>query len=82
MSPDVISIPARGTTCTRMPAGLRSREVVVQCLEVGQRVDEIAQALGISSTTVRKWWRRHRPAKACRIGGSRPQRSPRQTRAR
>jgi transposase InsO family protein len=57
----------------------KGREVLVQRLEAGQRVDEIAQALGISSTTVRKWWRHHQAGEGLQDRSSRPQRSPRQT---
>lgn len=57
----------------------KGREVMIQRLEAGQRVDEVAQALGISGTTVRKWWRRHQAGEGLQDRSSRPQRSPRQT---
>ena len=57
----------------------KGREVLVQRLEAGQRVDEVARALGISSTTVRKWWRRHQAGEGLQDRSSRPRRSPRQT---
>lgn len=34
------------------------REVLIRRLQAGQRVAEVAQAMGISEPTVRKWWRR------------------------
>lgn len=57
----------------------RGREVLIARLQTGQKAAEVAQAMGISVTTVRKWWRRF---KAEGLGGlqdrsSRPQRSPR-----
>src|SRR5690606_37223543 len=56
----------------------KGREVLIQRLEAGQRVDEVAQALGISGTTVRKW-RRHQAGEGLEDRSSRPRRSPRQT---
>ncbi len=54
---------------------------MVQRLEAGQRVDEVAQALGISGTTARKWWRRHLAGDGLQDRSSRPGRPPRQTAA-
>ena len=42
-----------------------------------QRPAEVAQAMGISETTVRKWWRRHRGGEGLEDRCSRPRRSPR-----
>lgn len=36
----------------------KGREVLIQRLQAGQRVAEVAQALGIYEPTVRKWRRR------------------------
>ena len=55
----------------------RGREVLVQRLEAGQRVSEVAQALGISETTARKWWRRHQAGEGLQDRSSRPRVSPR-----
>jgi transposase InsO family protein len=36
----------------------RGREILVSRLQSGQKPSEVAQAMGVSETTVRKWWRR------------------------
>src|SRR5690606_15218507 len=59
----------------------KGREVLVQRLEAGQRVSEVAQALGISETTARKWWRRHQAGEGLQDRSSRPRVSPRRTSA-
>ena len=38
----------------------RGRHTLVERLEGGQRVDEVAQAMGVSAATARKWWKRFR----------------------
>jgi transposase InsO family protein len=55
----------------------KGREVLVQRMQAGWRVAEVAQALGISETTVRKWWRRFQSGDGLENRSSRPQRSPR-----
>ncbi|MFC4729818.1 IS481 family transposase [Coralloluteibacterium thermophilus] len=55
----------------------KGREVLVQRVAAGQRVAEVAQALGISETTVRKWWRRHQSGEGLADRSSRPKTSPR-----
>lgn len=57
----------------------KGREVLIQRLEAGQRVWEVAQAVGISQATVRKWWRRHQAGEGLQDRRSRPKQSPRQT---
>jgi transposase-like protein len=37
----------------------KGREVLIHRLLSGQRMAEVAQAMGISETSARKWWRRH-----------------------
>jgi len=37
----------------------RGREILIHRLEAGQPAGEVAQAMGLSVTTVRKWWRRY-----------------------
>lgn len=54
----------------------KGREVLVQRLQAGQRVAEVAQALGISEPTARKWWRRFRQGEGLEDRSSRPRRSP------
>ena len=55
----------------------KGREVLVQRLQSGQRVAEVAQAMGLSETTVRKWWRRHQQGQGLQDRSSRPHSSPR-----
>lgn len=55
----------------------RGREVLVQRLQAGQRVAEVAQAMGLSETTVRKWWRRFCEGDGLQDRSSRPHSSPR-----
>jgi transposase InsO family protein len=55
----------------------KGREVLVQRVRSGQRVAEVAQALGISEPTVRKWYRRHQRGEGLEDRSSRPLRSPR-----
>lgn len=59
MSPNKQLRSERGTTMHKnarlTPNG---REVLIRRLQAGQRVAEVAQAMGISEPTVRKWWRR------------------------
>jgi len=54
----------------------KGREVLVQRLQAGQRVAEVAQALGTSEPTVRKWWRRFRQGRSLENRSSRPHSSP------
>lgn len=54
----------------------KGREVLVQRLQAGQRVVEVAQALGISEPTVRKWWRRFQAGESLFDRSSRPHCSP------
>lgn len=54
----------------------KGREVLIQRLQAGQRVAEVAQALGISEPTVRKWWRRFQQGEGLENRSSRPQASP------
>ncbi len=54
----------------------KGREVLIQRLQAGQRVAEVAQALGISEPTVRKWWRRFQAGEGLENRSSRPQCSP------
>lgn len=57
----------------------RGREVLIQRLQARQRVEEVAQAMAISVTTVRKWWRRYltEGLAGLRDRSSRPHRTPR-----
>ena len=55
----------------------KGREVLIRRLQSGQRVAEVAQAMGLSETTVRKWWRRYREGNGLLDRSSRPHRSPR-----
>jgi transposase InsO family protein len=55
----------------------KGREVLVQRVAAGQRIAEVAQALGVSEPTVRKWWRRYRQGEGLADRSSRPHRSPR-----
>lgn len=55
----------------------KGREVLIQRLQAGQRVAEVAQAMGLSETTVRKWWRRFRQGESLADRSSRPLHSPR-----
>jgi transposase InsO family protein len=55
----------------------KGREVLIQRLQAGQRVAEVSQAMGLSETTVRKWWRRFRQGEGLADRSSRPHRSPR-----
>lgn len=69
---------AKGTTMHKnarlTPKG---REVLIQRIADGQRMAEVAQAMGISETTARKWWRRHRDGSGLLDRSSRPARIPR-----
>jgi transposase-like protein len=67
----------RASECSSHPKG---RAVMLGRLEAGQHQRDVAQAMGVSLTTFKKWWRRYRaegPAglldRACR-----PRCSPRQ----
>lgn len=77
MLPNANIHSARGTTMHKnarlTPKG---REVLVGRLAAGCRVSEVAQALGISQSTVRKWWRRHRDGESLVDRSSRPATSP------
>ena len=55
----------------------KGREVLVQRLQAGQPVAEVAQAMGLSETTVRKWWRRFCQGEGLEDRSSRPHTSPR-----
>lgn len=55
----------------------KGREVLIQRLQAGQRVAEVSQAMGLSETTVRKWWRRFRHGEGLTDRSSRPHHSPR-----
>jgi len=55
----------------------KGREVLVQRVAGGQRIAEVAQALGVSEPTVRKWYRRHQRGEGLEDRSSRPARSPR-----
>jgi transposase InsO family protein len=55
----------------------KGREVLIQRLQAGQRVAEVSQAMGLSETTVRKWWRRFRQGEGLADRSSRPHHSPR-----
>ena len=55
----------------------KGREVLVRRVACGQRIAEVAQALGVSEPTVRKWVRRHRQGEGLEDRSSRPERSPR-----
>mgnify|MGYP003576691738 FL=1 len=55
----------------------KGREVLIQRLQAGQRVAEVAQAMGLSETTVRKWWRRFCQGHGLQDRSSRPHSSPR-----
>lgn len=54
----------------------KGREVLVQRLQSGQRVSEVSQAMGLSETTVRKWWRRFCQGEGLQDRSSRPHHSP------
>ncbi len=54
----------------------RGRETLIQRLESGQPVAEVAQAMGISEPTVRKWRRRFLNGEGLQDRSSRPQNSP------
>ena len=56
----------------------KGREVLVQRLQSGQRVAEVAQAMGISEPTVRKWWGRFTAGEGLQDRSSRPHCSPQQ----
>ncbi|WP_028770787.1 IS481 family transposase [Silanimonas lenta] len=56
---------------------VKGREVLIGRLQAGQRVAEVAQAMGLSETTVRKWWRRFRDGEGLHDRSSRPHSSPR-----
>jgi transposase-like protein len=59
MSPNEQLHSARGATMYEnarlTPKG---REVLVQRLQAGQRVAEVARAMRLPGTTVREWWHR------------------------
>ena len=55
----------------------KGREVLVARIRSGQRVAEVAQAMGISETTARKWWRRFRSGEPLQDRTSRPLHCPR-----
>ncbi|MGH8578323.1 MAG: IS481 family transposase, partial [Gammaproteobacteria bacterium] len=57
----------------------RGREVLVQRLQAGQPPAEVGQAMAISVTTVRKWWRRFQREGLAGLAdrSSRPRTSPR-----
>lgn len=56
----------------------RGRETLIGRLEAGQRVEEVAQAMGVSATTVRKWWKRFQAEglEGLQDRSSRPDRCP------
>jgi len=58
----------------------KGREVMLARLEAGQHQVEVAQAMGVSLTTVKKWLRRYRAEGPTGLldRSSRPSRSPRQ----
>jgi transposase InsO family protein len=58
----------------------KGREVMLGRLEAGQHQLDVAQAMGVSLTTVKKWLRRYRAEGASGLldRSSRPSRSPRQ----
>jgi transposase-like protein len=58
----------------------KGREVMLARLKVGQHQVDVAQAMGVSLTTVKKWWRRYRVEGPAGLldRSSRPTRSPRQ----
>lgn len=58
----------------------KGREVLIRRLASGQPVGEVAQALGISATTARKWGKRHQAGEGLQDHSSRPRSSPRQLR--
>ena len=55
----------------------KGREVLIARLESGQPLREVAQAMGISETTARKWQRRFRDGFGLEDRSSRPRCSPR-----
>lgn len=57
----------------------RGRLAMVQRLEAGEPVVRVAAGLGLSTTTVRRWWRRYHAAGEAGLENrsSRPHRSPR-----
>jgi transposase InsO family protein len=57
----------------------KGREVLVQRLIAGQSVHEVAQAMGVSEPTVRKWRRRFDSGEGLGDRSSRPLNSPRAT---
>ena len=58
----------------------KGREVMLGRLQAGQHQVDVAQAMGVSLTTLKKWWRRYRTAGLAGLldRSSRPARSPRQ----
>jgi len=58
----------------------KGREVMVSRLQAGQHQADVAQAMGVSLTTVKKWLRRYRSDGRAGLldHSSRPKRSPRQ----
>ena len=58
------------------PLGPKGRATLVARVASGQRIAEVAQAMGVSEATVRKWWRRHRDGESLEDRSSRPCRSP------
>ena len=58
----------------------KGREVMLARLEAGQHPSDVAQAMGVSLTTLKKWRRRHREEGIAGLQdrSSRPRRSPRQ----
>ena len=58
------------------PLGPKGRAILVSRVAAGQRVAEVAQAMGVSEATVRKWWRRHLAGEPLEDRSSRPVHSP------
>ena len=58
----------------------KGREIVITRLQAGQHQADVAQAMGVSLTTVKKWRRRfgEEGIEGLRDRSSRPRRSPRQ----
>ncbi len=48
----------------------RGREVLVSRLERGEHPRDVGTALGVSASTVYKWWRRYRAEGPCRACGA------------
>jgi len=76
MSPNVSARPGKGTSMHKNARlAPKGREVLVHRLCSGQRPAEVARSMGMSETTVRKWWRPHRRGEGLEDRCSRPRRS-------